>query len=129
MRISPGARPKQRFSLTPIIDVVFLLLLFFMLASTFSRFSHVEVALGGKAAKPADSDAPMILLAVKDAGRFSVNGEAVDLDGIGEALVRAAPSGKARIVIKPSKESLSDDIVHAVEHSQAVRLGPVILVR
>lgn len=129
MRIEARPRPKLRLSLTPIIDVVFLLLLFFMLASTFSRFSHVEVALGGKAAKPADTEAPMILLAVKEPGKFSVNGEAVALDGIGEALVRAAPSGKARIVIKPSSELVSDDIVHAVEHSQAVRLGPVILVR
>lgn len=35
--------------MTPLIDVIFLLLLFFMLSSTFSRFSDVELDLGAAA--------------------------------------------------------------------------------
>ena len=33
--------------MTPLIDVIFLLLLFFMLSSTFTRFSDVEMEIGG----------------------------------------------------------------------------------
>jgi biopolymer transport protein ExbD len=42
--------PRRRASITSLIDVIFLLLLFFMLASSFTRFSEVEVmaATGGK---------------------------------------------------------------------------------
>jgi biopolymer transport protein ExbD len=36
-------RPRRRASITSLIDVIFLLLLFFMLASTFSKFSEVEI--------------------------------------------------------------------------------------
>ncbi|MEM8823946.1 MAG: biopolymer transporter ExbD [Pseudomonadota bacterium] len=46
--------PKRRvyrrtLSLTPLVDVIFLLLLFFMLTSTFSRFGEIEIsaAAGG----------------------------------------------------------------------------------
>ena len=34
-------------ALTPLIDVIFLLLLFFMLSSTFSRFGEIKLDLGG----------------------------------------------------------------------------------
>ncbi|MEO0464965.1 MAG: biopolymer transporter ExbD [Pseudomonadota bacterium] len=37
-------RKRKKASITSLIDVIFLLLLFFMLASTFSRFSEVELA-------------------------------------------------------------------------------------
>lgn len=39
-------RPFRRrvLSLTPLVDVIFLLLLFFMLTSTFSRYGEIEVS-------------------------------------------------------------------------------------
>ena len=40
---------RRRLGLTPLIDVIFLLLLFFMLSSTFSRFS--DLSLGRIAAE------------------------------------------------------------------------------
>lgn len=52
---------KRRMSLTSLIDVIFLLLLFFMLTSTFSKFSEVELtaAQGGGAGT---SDLPPLFL-------------------------------------------------------------------
>lgn len=41
------ARPRRRrnrLSMTSLIDVIFLLLLFFMLTSTFSKFSEIELS-------------------------------------------------------------------------------------
>jgi biopolymer transport protein ExbD len=35
---------RRALSLTPLVDVIFLLLLFFMLTSTFSRYAEVEIA-------------------------------------------------------------------------------------
>ncbi|MEM1174339.1 MAG: biopolymer transporter ExbD [Pseudomonadota bacterium] len=37
--------PRKRASITSLIDVIFLLLLFFMLSSTFSRFSEIEISM------------------------------------------------------------------------------------
>ncbi|WP_179381012.1 biopolymer transporter ExbD [Jannaschia marina] len=46
---------RRALSLTPLVDVIFLLLLFFMLTSTFSRYGEVEIAAatGGAGAAPA----------------------------------------------------------------------------
>lgn len=126
-----SAPPKSKgLSLTPIIDVVFLLLLFFMLASTFTRFAHVEVGLGGRAASTADKqDIPLLLLSVRGNGDFAVNGQAVSLDGIQGALLDAVPEGKARIILRPSESAQAEDIIRAIEQSRATGLGPVIMVR
>ena len=40
-------RPRRRPSLTPMIDVVFLLLVFFMLASQFGREAVLPLSVGG----------------------------------------------------------------------------------
>ena len=49
---------RRAVSMTPLIDVVFLLLLFFMLTSTFSKFGEIELhqASGGDAAQGAPSE-------------------------------------------------------------------------
>ena len=41
--------------MTSLIDVIFLLLLFFMLSSTFSKFSEVELASGAGGGTPSDN--------------------------------------------------------------------------
>lgn len=44
---------RRVLSLTPLVDVIFLLLLFFMLSSTFSRYAEIELvtAMGGTGAQ------------------------------------------------------------------------------
>ncbi len=44
MHISEPLPARRRISLTPLIDVIFLLLMFFMLSSTFARFADLDVA-------------------------------------------------------------------------------------
>lgn len=46
MRFEPRAKRKA-VGLTSLIDVIFLLLLFFMLASSFTRYQVLDVASGG----------------------------------------------------------------------------------
>ena len=49
MRIDAAAvRKRKPLSLTSLIDVIFLLLLFFMLTSTFTRFARVEIFRRGR---------------------------------------------------------------------------------
>ena len=46
---------RRALSLTPLVDVIFLLLLFFMLTSTFSRYGEIEIAAAsGGGSNPAD---------------------------------------------------------------------------
>lgn len=63
---------RRTISLTSLIDVIFLLLLFFMLTSTFTRFSEIELmAAPGTAGRSADQPPVFVRL---DAEGTSVNG-------------------------------------------------------
>ena len=60
--------------LTPLIDVVFLLLIFFMVSTTFTRESHLQVDLpeaSGEPATPADVD--QIDVVINAEGQYFLN--------------------------------------------------------
>jgi|TARA_R110002051_G_scaffold103335_3_gene175119 biopolymer transport protein ExbD len=69
--------------MTSLIDVIFLLLLFFMLSSTFTRFAEVEFASAGSG-NAAKSERPVFLSLGPDALRL--NGTNRALDDLSEAL-------------------------------------------
>lgn len=71
--------------MTSLIDVIFLLLLFFMLSSTFSRFGQIELSLGGGSG-PAEEQDRFVLLRLNQAG-LSINGQ---VTGTEEARARIA---------------------------------------
>jgi len=65
--------------MTPLIDVIFLLLLFFMLSSTFSSFGEIELsqAKAGTATQGAQSERVFVQLGT---ARLVLNGAPVTLD-------------------------------------------------
>ncbi len=82
----PERRPRPLVSLTPLIDVVFILLVFFMLASSFLDWRAIPIGprvQGGSTSTPSDS----VRLTV------AVNGE-LSLDG--ESLAREAVTARLR---------------------------------
>lgn len=75
---------RKALSMTPLIDVIFLLLLFFMLTSTFSKFSEVELtAASAGSATPAQLP-PLFLRLAPDS--LGLNGSQVTLAALPQAL-------------------------------------------
>tara|TARA_R110002072_G_scaffold1559_8_gene12974 strand:- start:14055 stop:14489 length:435 start_codon:yes stop_codon:yes gene_type:complete len=60
-------------NLTPLIDVVFLLLIFFMVTTTFTRDTRLAVDLPEADAATAEPVADQIEVLVSQAGRYSIN--------------------------------------------------------
>lgn len=76
---------RRRMALTPLIDVIFLLLLFFMLSSTFARFGEIE--LSAAAAGAAQSGAPQTRAFVQiGAKRLVLNGSPATLEDLADRL-------------------------------------------
>lgn len=65
--------------MTPLIDVIFLLLLFFMLSSTFSRFADVKLATAGAGGAAAESRPVFVQLSAET---LTVNGQVHALDAL-----------------------------------------------
>lgn len=82
MRRSKSRLKRRPLSMTPLIDIIFLLLLFFMLSSTFTRFAEIPLAQGGRGVPlPSDGADPEQIF-------LRLNGDEIQVLGAGE---RAAP--------------------------------------
>lgn len=102
MRVSFGdAPPKRRPNLTPMIDVVFLLLVFFMLASRFGTdmFLPLKVAGGG-----GTYSGPLRLVDVLPEGT-RLNGVALDEDDLAARLQPLMGSPEDTIILRPADEA------------------------
>jgi biopolymer transport protein ExbD len=106
------ARPRRRrvMNLTPLIDVVFLLLVFFMLASTFLKYGTVplEAAGGGHAAGNASQ---LALIHIGANGRFRVAGVPVKASALDDALRRLRTSGKTDAVVLLHRTAKAADLI------------------
>ena len=77
MKISSSASERSNLNLTPLIDVVFLLLIFFMVSTTFTKESHLEIDLPQSSADPAKPSADEIEVIINSEGEFSLNERAL----------------------------------------------------
>lgn len=75
MNFRTSKREDVSVDLTPLIDVVFLLLIFFMVSTTFTKESHLEINLPESAAEATSSDQVEILeIIISPEGGYSLNG-------------------------------------------------------
>ena len=67
-----------KISLTPIIDVVFILLIFFMLASNFTKIGELKMYMSKETSQPSNEDIKIIKLAVEQTNSVISNGKRYD---------------------------------------------------
>jgi biopolymer transport protein ExbD len=72
------ANQDEQINLTPLIDVVFLLLIFFMVSTTFTKETHLEIDLPEASAEPVEAAVTQAIDVIVQAnGSYVVNGKAL----------------------------------------------------
>ena len=93
-----------KISLTPIIDVVFILLIFFMLATNFQSFNKTEIKISNETASISQSDKKIFLIEFNEESEFKLNGTVASLDSIKSDIISSQNKNDDFVVIaKPSK--------------------------
>ena len=83
------ARPNNpEVNLTPLIDVVFLLLIFFMVSTTFTKETHLQISLPEADGEASEMQADALEVLIGVDGGFTVNGQSL-LNSQPETLRRA----------------------------------------
>ena len=77
MKFKRTLREELSINITPLIDVVFLLLIFFMLTTTFSRETRLLINLPEANADIAERQSPQIEITVAREGSYTINGRAL----------------------------------------------------
>lgn len=110
-----GARDNDAdadINLTPLIDVVFLLLIFFMVTTTFSREAEIKLKLPEATSQEQDASPEdnLVTVQISDIGQFAVQGP---------------DDEEAKELISAKLDTLR----RAIENAAGDRRNPVILIR
>ncbi len=77
MKFRRQHRDELAINLTPLIDVVFLLLIFFMVSTTFTRETQLTIDLPEAQGQLKETVEEQIEILVDESGNYRVNGEAL----------------------------------------------------
>lgn len=75
MKFARRPRVEVDINLTPLIDVVFLLLIFFMVSTTFTRETHLSIDLPEASGEPSRVKEKQIEITVTQSGNYAINEE------------------------------------------------------
>ncbi len=100
MRLDLGDDDEPVINLVPMIDMLFLLLVFFLVATTFAQ-QEVQMRLDlpkSVAGKPAERQPPLVISVARD-GTLVIEGRPVTADGLKQKLLAAAQRSKDQEIL------------------------------
>lgn len=118
-------QPRRRPSLTPMIDVVFLLLVFFMLASRFGAEVAIDLPLAAASDKPYQG--PPRLIDIRPEG-LALNGAAMDVDELLATMGPMMLSHDDAIILRPRDGADLQRIVAVMERLTGAGYETLVLV-
>lgn len=128
MQLEDQQKVKSKISLTPLIDVVFLLLIFFMLTSTFSRFSSFNLLAKSGQSQETKSKT-FILVRINGEGVIDVNGLEIPSEELVSTINTLALTPETKLIVKPVKGASVQHLVSVLEQAKKSKLPNPIVVR
>jgi biopolymer transport protein ExbD len=127
VNLRPHRKEPPELSLAPLIDVVFLLLIFFMVSTTFEKESRLKLELPEAVTQNAETDAKRVIdIRIAPNGAFRIGDKMLasnDLDGLMAELERAAGGDKEkRIAIRADADTPHRYVVRAMDAASQLGL-------
>ena len=106
-------------NVTPLIDVVFLLLIFFMVSTTFDRQSELNIELPEASGEISESEKVEIEIFIGSTGKFTINDKDIintQIDTLLRALREAAgDDNEPRVIITADKNATHQSVMTAMD--------------
>ncbi|MEJ2087294.1 MAG: biopolymer transporter ExbD [Gammaproteobacteria bacterium] len=128
MKFSRRGRHEATVELTPLIDVVFLLLIFFMVSTTFIRETQLKIDLPEAAGELQEIEEDVIEITVDRAGDYAVNDRLLVNNDMRtlvralEAVLEERGAGISRLIITADANTAHQSVVRAMDAAGKVGL-------
>ncbi|WP_320827062.1 biopolymer transporter ExbD [Reinekea sp.] len=102
MRFRRGRQEEVSVNVTPLIDVVFLLLIFFMVTTTFSRETQLQIDLPESQSQVAVEDELPIEILIDRTGTYALNDKVLlkqDIGSLKRALTELSDASKTKPIV------------------------------
>lgn len=131
MNFRPRRRESPEINMMPLIDVVFLLLIFFMVSTTFDKQTKVKVALPEAAANydVTEDDPKFIDVTIDISGRYFINDQEVinkEVTTLTRALEKASKGDlELSVVVNADKNTTHQAVVRLMDAASRAGLTSV----
>ena len=119
---------RRRPSLTPMIDVVFLLLIFFMLVARFGVDKVIDINLPSALGQSSQYEGAPRLVEIKSGNIVSLNGTQISLDQLSSKLSQLMPSPNALIIVRSSAEANTQDLLDVLLYLKSEKIMNVSVI-
>lgn len=127
MNLRPRRRRSASVDITPLIDVVFLLLIFFMVSTTFERESMIEIELPTAGGESFEAPDLTLEITINSDGIFFVNQREVintQTDTLKRAIVKAIGDAKdLPVIINADAKTPHQAVMTAMEAANQLGLN------
>ena len=114
-----GGRRRRRseatIEMTPLIDITFQLLIFFLLTATFQDFSSLDVELAQAKNAEKREQKQSVLVSISEDGRVEIDRVLVDFRELELRLCNAREEGRVAVNIRADKSSRHESLVGAMD--------------
>jgi biopolymer transport protein ExbD len=110
---------EPEINLTPLIDVVFILLIFFMVSTTFEHESEINIELPEASAEPVEETEQVLEIVVDAEGRYFIDEQQVvntELETLKTAIGKALGEREEMpVVIRADRQTPYQSVVRAMD--------------
>lgn len=126
MKLRRSEHDRVELNLIPLIDVVFMLLIFFMVTTTFNQYSGISIELPVANSEPAKTNQEALEVAIDADGAFYVNQQEVlnpEIEALKRALSQAAEGLEGpSLIINADANTPHQAVVTAMNAAQQLGL-------
>ncbi|REL25864.1 ExbD/TolR family protein [Thalassotalea euphylliae] len=110
---------QEEINMTPMLDVVFILLIFFIVTASFVKEAGIEVNRP-EAATAVKKERANILVAISDKGEIWINKRRVDVRAVQANIERLkAENPQGTVVIQADKKATTDVLIKVMDSARA----------
>ncbi|ABG39589.1 MAG: biopolymer transporter ExbD [Alteromonadaceae bacterium] len=116
---------EAAIDMTPMLDVVFIMLIFFIVTASFVKESGIDVNRP-EAATAVKKDRANILIAISDKGEIWINKRKIDVRAVQANIERLhAENPQGTVVIQADKKSTTETLIKVMDASRAAGITDV----
>lgn len=126
MNLRQAGGDEPEVNLTPLIDVVFILLIFFMVSTTFQKESEIKIELPEASADPVEEKKDVLELVIDAEGRYFIDQQQVvntELDTLKKAISKfLGDRTSIPVVIRADRRTPYESVVRAMDATSQLGL-------
>ena len=116
-RLFDSGKKSEDINISPLIDMVFILLIFFIVTTVFVEETGVDVNKP-QAASASDLDKNSILIAITENGNIVYGGKNVGISGVRPIIRRLYQKEKMPVIIQADRKSITDVVVRVIDEAK-----------